>query len=301
MAKTPRKPKARRPVPKRAPKRPARPLDASGLWWIALGLVWNPWSLRALFANLESVPPLLFTLVGVLGAILVGFGIAKLFGFAPGVSQLRPLPTPVLIALTVVGLYPGAVWLGVAPAPGTSFEMKIERMLASEELLLDGTPELKRLAKSAMNLDLPDHKSRGMFDDEVEIIDLAPGSHGGETHSVAGTEIASRSWPVAADAASGDPEELGIWSALLNEVAYFDHAKFYFIDVEELAPKQKSWGTDMGFAGLARLEDGRWSALKGKLHVHLEARRGRAGDRLVADHPLGDEVAQSPRGRPHSF
>ena len=70
-----------------------------------------------------------------------------------------------LLALVALSCAPGLGRLGSPPEWDT--------MIASEEAILQVTPEIKRLNQSVLNLQLPDESTRGLFGDFVEDLDLA--------------------------------------------------------------------------------------------------------------------------------
>ena len=151
----------------------------------------------------------------------------------------------------------GCATLVTVPKPPARWDA----MVASEEAILQITPEIERLNHSALNLSLPDESTRPLFGDVVQVVDLgsverATGSSLGAAR-VASPEGAGRR------VSRGD---LALWRPLLDHVEYFDHAKFYVIRGQLLADASGRLETDLGFEALAHLSDGRlW--VRGELTV----------------------------------
>ena len=136
-----------------------------------------------------------------------------------------------------------------------------EAMIASEEAIVQISPQIKRLSHSALNLLLPDEFTRAVFGDLVRVVDLvsvepwtgkAPGVTGRTSHEPAASDVSRR--------------DLALWRPLLDHVEYFDHASFQVIRGRLLADNPGRLETDLGFEALAHVPDGRlW--LRGDLSV----------------------------------
>ena len=134
-------------------------------------------------------------------------------------------------------------------------------MVASEEAIRQVTLEIRRLNHSVLNLKLPDESTRGLFGAFVEVLDLV--SVELATRGPLGTvRLAS-----VGDVGTGrhvSREELVLWRPLLDDVEYFEHAKFYVI--RGLLDESGRLETEVGFEALARVaEDRIW--LRGELTV----------------------------------
>ena len=157
-------------------------------------------------------------------------------------------------------------------------------MVASEEAILQLGPEIKRLNHSVLNLQLPDESTRGLFGDFVEVLDLVSvelatrgplGTVGLTTVELATpgsldtSGLTSGGLTSAGDAAAGrhvSREELALWRPLLDQVEYFEHAKFYVIRGHLLLDGSGRLQTELSFEALARVAEGlTW--LRGELMV----------------------------------
>ncbi len=132
-------------------------------------------------------------------------------------------------------------------------DQTVQRLVSSEELLLELTPRLRELSRSAMNLRLPDAGAADrLFAEEVEI------SGEWSTNGLS---------PAASDGATAVARKsLSFWPGLFEATEYFEHAKFYFIkgQIHESDPNQFS--SVLGFEGLAHYKNG----VKASLHATLE-------------------------------
>lgn len=134
-------------------------------------------------------------------------------------------------------------------------------MIASEEAILQVSPQIKRLSHSTLNLLLPDEATRAVFGDLVQVVDLvsvetrtgnAPGVVERVSQQGAGTDVFRR--------------DLALWRPLLDRVEYFDHAGFHVIRGQLLADNPGRLETALGFEALAHVPEGRlW--LRGDLTV----------------------------------
>jgi hypothetical protein len=104
----------------------------------------------------------------------------------------------------------------------------IRQLVTVEEQILTLTPLLNELSKSLLNLQLPDADRRELFGDSVKI-----------------------------DA----------WPDLLDQVSYFEHAKFALANGNFLQSEYKTFQGDVQFEGLAKAKAGHWLGLKGKQRI----------------------------------
>lgn len=163
-----------------------------------------------------------------------------------------------MVALSLLGL--GLVLYKLWEPAET--EEQIREVVESEELLLSLTPQLKKLASSAMNLQLPDFRSSDLFSDQVTVTDLDAEHRDHVDHEVESVSIAVDKWDIAAEPITASPEELDLWRPLLERVEYFEHAKFYLVRGDYVGDSRDRWEAEVGFAGLARLKDGQWCSVK---------------------------------------
>jgi len=140
-------------------------------------------------------------------------------------------------------------------------------MIASEEAILQVTPEIKYLDHSVLNLQLPDESTRLLFGDLVEVRDLVsaeltPGGPLG-TVGVAAAEDVAAAREVAR-------EDLMLWRPLLDQIDYFEYAKFHVIRGHLLLDGSGRLETDLSFDALARVEERRtW--LRGEVTATWDA------------------------------
>ncbi len=185
----------------------------------------------------------------------------------PAGRRGRAIGWAVGLGLVLLG---AVVWIRLGPGRGPSDEAKLAALTASEELLLNGTPEWKRLERSLSNLELPDFKSRGLFAERVRLVDLES-LDGGEPAVTAGQSgIRERAGAVSKRAIDVDGASFHMWGPLLDAVDYFERVKFFFVDADYLFSGQRTWKTLVGFTALARAKDGRMLGLHGRQDVLWE-------------------------------
>ena len=172
---------------------------------------------------------------------------------------MHSIPKSGLLVLAALGCAPSPAHLG---SPATW-----DDVVASEDAILQIAPEMKRLDHSVLNLQLPDESTRALFADLVEVLDLvsvdlaARGPLG--TVGFASVEEAGVGNAVAGHTTSRD--ELSLWGRLLDQVEYFEHAKFYVIE-GHLLDESRRLETEVGFEALARVAE-RQIWLRGELTV----------------------------------
>lgn len=228
----------------------------------------NPWAMSSL-ADLwwDSLPGGFSAAVSIIDALLIILAIYLLFRERNFQTAARSGLAVLLGVVLAGGIYANALLLGLAPSPLPDRSQQIDAMLASEELILRGTPELRRLATSVLNLQFPDHRSLGLFADQVGWNDLASQSNSSVVDAVAHLSMTTRVWSVSNSRMGTPRDELAMWRSYLATVDYFDHAKFFFVDGDYLRPDQEDWESQIGFGGLARLRNGKWSAIRASQQV----------------------------------
>jgi hypothetical protein len=239
---------------------------------VICALLLNPWAVRASLAGwLDPVPGWIPLVVGVIDAFLIAVAIALLASRVKIPRSVRVAGGIAAAVIALGALYPNAVLFGIAPSPGPDLDAKVLNMLAAEEVILNGSIDLKSLGKSASNLELPDHRGRWLFADEVDLIDLsgAP-AHDGHGEKLETLDIEVEHWPLQKGATKVDGKTFVMWQPLIDEIDYFENAKFYFVDSDYLEPEQTKWWSQIGFKGLARLKNGNWCAVKAKQEVIWE-------------------------------
>ncbi len=145
------------------------------------------------------------------------------------------------------------------------YKISVERLVASEELILKLSPELIRLAQSIMNLRFPDHHSQGVFDSNVIVRDLETGLAQSEKGPVSGGHLEGRDWPIADTVHDAGAPGINLWRPFLDRVDYFDHAEFHFIDGALSTGGPPRFDARIGFSALARMRGGDWLSVNATL------------------------------------
>jgi len=126
-----------------------------------------------------------------------------------------------------------------------------DNVVASEDAILQIAPEMKRLNHSVLNLQLPDESTRALFGDFVEILDLV------SVDLAVRGPLGTVAFASVGDAGAGHTtsrDELSLWGPLLDQVEYFEHAKFYVIE-GHLLDESRRLETEVGFEALARVAE----------------------------------------------
>ncbi len=136
----------------------------------------------------------------------------------------------------------------------------VRNLVSSEELILELTPHLKHLNRSVKNLQLPDGRARSLFADQVQLVDLR--DEPATTPAMVG--LVQRTWPVDAESRQNGAE-LEIWTSVLDDVEFVEHAKFYFVRGEFRPGGNDEFEADMGFEGLLHWSGGGIASAKSKI------------------------------------
>jgi hypothetical protein len=200
----------------------------------------------------------------ILGAqLVVGLIGAVLLWRRPALPAAARLGTWLLVAVSAVGLYHSSVAFRVLSKISYQRDL-ILAINRSEDLLQWLTPKLHDLNTSTLNLTLFDAKAQKLFADEIETVDLA--GPGAQPPEVLGRGLATaHHWEVASEHRAVSRAALDLWRPLLDRVDYFEHAKFYFVKGHFTDEAENEYESQMGFAALARLRDGRMAHVTGKL------------------------------------
>ena len=198
-----------------------------------------------------------------------------------------------VIYLTVIAMLAAAVgvlWtrspdeLTKAPAKvvdaGTrAFQKSLKDTYDSEELLFNLLPRLQKLADGTANLAIPDYKNGKLFAAQVTVRDLANSS--AAVDAIDSVGVRSAAWSAVERDETLARERLAIWQPYLNQVRYFEHAKFYFIDARFADETRTRWNAELGFSGLARMRSGASQSIKAVIETEWE----RAA--VIEDDPYG--------------
>ena len=125
--------------------------------------------------------------------------------------------------------------------------------MTSEERILALTPDLASLGKSLMNLQLPDAPRRELLAPSFGVIDL-------ERNGDAGWQPSTSRRSMSADSAR-------IWTSLLDQVAFFEHAKFAIVKGSVPKGEPNQFRADVAFSALAKMKVDQWREFSGKLSV----------------------------------
>ena len=136
-------------------------------------------------------------------------------------------------------------------------------LVSSEELLLELTPLLRQFDRAAMNLQLPDHGCRDLFDETVTVVDvLSPAS----TKSIHDQlSIAAQSW-LMTEQRPQPRANLKLLRPLFENVNYLERANFYFVrgTVNEGFTE---FDSQLGVAALCRDREGAIVSIQGTIDV----------------------------------
>lgn len=241
-----------------------------GLCFIAAALALNSTSLAHFFAADETIQASrTLRFIWAFQAVLAVLGVVLLLGWRgfPRSNALRGLAALALIGATAAGIY------GWAKAERLDVvltdvekrtEYELSKMIASESVHLKLTPVFAKLNDGAKNLRVPSGGSESVFTDRVTIADLtSERPHLYKELDEVGTSI--ETFAVEASERTVARNELDLLRPLLDQVEYFDHAKFGFVGGDFTDDTYRSWEVKGFFQGLAKLKDGSAAQIKGNL------------------------------------
>ncbi|MEE8385795.1 MAG: hypothetical protein V3S01_07750, partial [Dehalococcoidia bacterium] len=235
-----------------------------GLMTVLGAALFNRWSIGRILAPdhhifSEKKISIILTVQGLL--LLVGLW---LLIRPPKLSLSRALRRSAFVGAALAclfGLYANALAFRIIE-PNREFRDAVRLMVDSEELILTLTPELGRLTESLENLELPDHQSRRLFTPQVSFQGVAEGPAPEETlRGSSNIALSSRRWTVAEAPQTLAPEAIRMWQGLLEDVAFFEHAKFYPIEGAFTDEAHETYELKVGFNGLALLASGSWASV----------------------------------------
>ena len=150
--------------------------------------------------------------------------------------------------------------IGLVAASGTlaggEDASAIRTIVTAEERVLALTPSLASLSKGLLNLQLPDAPRRELFAPTFDAVDLEGSSEAG--------------WQPSSDKKSVAADSVQLWSSLLDEVAFFEHAKFAIVKGSVQDGNPKRFIASIDFSALARMKADHWRGLSGKLTIVWE-------------------------------
>jgi hypothetical protein len=270
----------------------------SGLLILLIGAGLHPWAVwRGLPTQQDQIPQWAILPIVALQILVATVGVQTFRGaFARAAGRGLALG---MLSATLVGV---AVlnWLWAAvPTDAALMRAHARRMVDSEDLVAQLTPRLADLHRSAYNLLVPGQSAAPLFDERVTVVDLAAGAPRSAHPEVPSILASSRDWPVEAGPRTLARAELSLWRPLLDEVDYFDFAKFYFV-AGAVNDRRDGLDARMGFEGRARTRAGAWLAVKAAIAtrwVRLPS-KGDKADWRIRDFRTADlhtlEVAELP-------
>ena len=174
-----------------------------------------------------------------------------------GVSPLKMF----LLATVAFAVYVGGQ-LGISYYRVKKDVDRIRHIVASEELILQLNGELAKLSRSVWNLSFPDHRSRALFLDTIQIVDVGRPS----SQPSGDGDAATIDWTLNdTDTATNKESQLTLWGSLFDTISHFEHARFYFVRGEfDDASNLDSFASTVGFKGLAQRPDGQWVGVRSK-------------------------------------
>jgi hypothetical protein len=128
----------------------------------------------------------------------------------------------------------------------------IRTIVTSEELILALTPGVASLGKGLLNLQLPDAPRQELFAPTLDVVDL---------------EGSEADWQPSPDKKSMAADSAQLWSSLLNDVAFFEHAKFGIVKGNLEPGNSKRFIASVYFSAVARMKADQWCGLSAKLSV----------------------------------
>jgi len=189
-------------------------------------------------------------------------------------GALNKLANVGLLLLVLVAAYGNLVAARIIDPDG-DMRAEIAEMVESEEVLLQLTPQLKKLARSVANLELPDHHSLELFEDQLTLVDLSTADLDGHDATELSFPYSSGAFGVEETARQTSRDELSFWAPMLEGVQYFERAKFYFHHGDFATDERDIWIGDTRFAATARLQSGEIASL----HARAESTWVKTGEK----------------------
>ena len=137
----------------------------------------------------------------------------------------------------------------------------------SEELILSLTPKLSGLIRSTYDLDLPSAEARALFDDTVDMNDLAAEGDKKLLAEEPGVRFRRHEWPVDKKTRAVPRDEVRIFRRLVDEADHFEFAKFYLVNGVFTSAARDRFDAVTGFGATARMKSGALASFDGKLQT----------------------------------
>ena len=257
---------------------------AIGYLLVLVGLLINKWSVERLVSVDEHIgsaaliaPIVAFQILCVLmGAMLIARP------FVGGRTWPFNAAKGLLLAILGLGIF-GTLKAVRIVDPNRDFRQAWQAMEVSEELIRVLTPQLGRLSGAVMNLELPDHHTREMFDTQVAVLDLADVDPAERASPLRNASLSFGDWALASTEGRHANADLTLWQPLLKRADYFDHAKMSIVRGRFLDGRDDAYQIDVAFEALARLASG--TAQWVKRDIQIDWRR-----RETAGGPITEEL-----------
>lgn len=150
----------------------------------------------------------------------------------------------------------------------------IRTLVAAEETSLNLSPKMKVLSKGLLDLRLPGPTvdAKSVFSPTVTTVDLD--LKPAETPTGPST-FESHPWPVAA--LSKQTDRVDLWRPMLDEISFFEHAKFKIISGDHPDGNMLRYEAKGGFEALARMKSDQWRSFEGRMELTWEHSRTDSG------------------------
>ena len=206
-------------------------------------------------------------------------------------KKKRHVTAATALLLTVLAVAVGLAYRFI-PGPGTrgseseqtgqpaaeKSEAKVATIVESEDWILRKTRELPRLARSVLNMQLPDVQGVELFADHITVLGLEPNGEPANEVSIPRLDILSQSWPLVSSPQTGSPDEIALWTPLFDKLSYFERAKFYFVRASFTDENQCEINADVNFDGVARTPDGLLVHVQGRQQIDWKKPEGSGQD-----------------------
>ena len=162
--------------------------------------------------------------------------------------------------------------------PTATFEKRdgavIRTLVAAEETSLNLSPKMKVLSKGLLDLRLPGPTAdaKSVFSPTVTTVDLDLKPAATPTGP---STFESHPWPVAA--LSKQTDRVDLWRPMLDEISFFEHAKFKIISGDHPDGNMLRYEAKGGFEALARMKSDQWRSFEGRMELTWEHSRTDGG------------------------
>ena len=151
---------------------------------------------------------------------------------------------------------------GSPPQPATA-DATYRQMVATEETIAELIPAINRLARSVRDLSLPGHASAHLIADNAVVVDMG---EGGEAAADARLPLHHRIWENTAVERKVNEMPGGFWTALWEEVAHFEDARFGVL--RGRSSNAREFVTDLKFTARSRDAEGGVASWQSKVTIH---------------------------------